>query len=83
MRERSAIAKRGGWYRLALLAAVLIAIIVGLSVGLTIGLRSRKYDIISFFPSLNRITGQFFFFGLFSPDPSRRSLFVLTFPLAK
>ena len=45
MRERSAIAKRGGWYRLALLLAVLIAIIVGLSVGLTLGLRSRKYDI--------------------------------------
>jgi hypothetical protein len=35
--------RRGGWFRILLVAFILIAIIVGLSVGLTIGLRKKKY----------------------------------------
>lgn len=36
------VARRGGWYRIPLIALLLVAVIVGLSVGLTLGLRKKK-----------------------------------------
>ena len=39
--DHAKIAKRGGWYRMGLIALFIIALVVGLSVGLTVGLRKR------------------------------------------
>lgn len=40
-RDYDLIARRGGWYRLVMLAFITTALVVGLSVGLTLGLKKR------------------------------------------
>lgn len=42
IKRRERLARRGGWYRILLIAFLLVAVIVGLSVGLTLGLRKKK-----------------------------------------
>ncbi|KAJ9161490.1 hypothetical protein NKR19_g2210 [Coniochaeta hoffmannii] len=41
------LARRGGWYRILVIAFLLIALIVGLSVGLTLGLRKKSTSSIT------------------------------------
>ena len=43
LRKQELVARRGGWYRLMIIAFLVIAAIVGLSVGLTLGLRKKKF----------------------------------------
>ena len=47
------VARRGGWYKLLLIALLTIAAIIGLAVGLTIGLRKKRYFVPSSPPVLN------------------------------
>jgi hypothetical protein len=41
IRESEWVARRGGWCRIILAAAIVIALIIGLSVGLTLGLKKE------------------------------------------
>ncbi|KAK8075212.1 hypothetical protein PG997_009875 [Apiospora hydei] len=48
---KSCLAKRGGWYRIALMAVLAVCAVVALTVGLTIGLRQKKGAAPVLFPA--------------------------------